>query len=95
MTLDQAFSLQSRQRIGHPLKNLAKQQRRAQIIYFMALKRLSAEAQGVDLSIERAASEVINEFGLDESEDTLTKAYSQAKPEEPLRAAFTTIQREL
>ncbi|WP_261543586.1 hypothetical protein [Burkholderia multivorans] len=92
LTLDQAFSLQSKQRIGHPLKNLAKKQQRAQIIYFMAMKRLSAEVQGVELSIEKAASEVINEFGLDESEDTLTKAYSQAKPEEPLREAFSTIQ---
>lgn len=76
ITLDEAFNLQSRQRIGHPLKQQQSQHKRGRILYYMWQLRKQAEYENRTLSIENAAGEAINNLGLtDVTEDSLKKSY--------------------
>lgn len=76
LSLDQAFGLENRQRVGHPLPRRIESDRRSQAAYAMWQLRDEAAAKGESLSIEAAAGQVINALGLTLSEETLRKHYS-------------------
>jgi hypothetical protein len=81
-TLDAAFALQARQKIGNPLKNRMHKEERATVLFKMWQLRHASEAAGKKISILDAAGLLINELNLEESEDTLSKAYSEANFDE-------------
>ncbi|MBT9097206.1 hypothetical protein KFZ76_05720 [Methylovulum psychrotolerans] len=83
ITLDKAFNLQSRQRIGHPLKDQQAKHKRGRILYYMWQLRKQAETENRTLSIFKAAGETINTLGLtDVSEYSLEKSYTEIDADE-------------
>lgn len=82
LTLDRAFDLQTKQKVGNPFKHRAAQARRGQILHDMWALRKEREAKGEPLSILKAASEVINRLSLSDEEDALTRDYSRLKIQE-------------
>lgn len=93
-SLDQAFCLKPKQRIGHPLAHRAEKEKRGQIAYVMWCLRREAELRGELLSIENAASAVINRFNLRYQEDTLKKDYIEMRADDIFGQAAEVMQME-
>ena len=74
-SLDAAFNLNKKQRIGHPLAYRAVCEERGRIFYFMWYLRHDGKLKGKEPSIEEVAGIVINEWSLDLTEDVLKKDY--------------------
>lgn len=95
-TLDAAFALQPRQGAGSPLKSRMRKEERGAILYKMWQLRFASEAEGgKKMSIPTAAGMLINQLDLDESEDTLSKAYSEANADEVFGNAHQIVQETL
>lgn len=89
ITLDEAFNLQSKQRIGHPLKHNKNQEKRMRILYSMFELRNKAKRENRKLSIESAASEALNVLGItDVNEDSLVKNYIELEIEKMFEMKF-------
>ena len=94
-SLDHAFELMPKQRAGHPLTHLAEKERRGQIAYSMWCQRRKAKLRGKSISIEKAASAVINEYSLPYDESTLTKNYSSMDADTIFDAALDAMKEAL
>ena len=88
ISLDRAFNLHSKPKVGHPLNHQKTKNYRGAVLHLMYQKRKLAETEGKNISIETAASEVINEFNLADSEDALCRAYSVANIDEVFNKAY-------
>lgn len=91
LSLDEAFGLSRKQRIGHPLKHRAEVEKRGKIIHLMWILRQEKMLSGNDISIEDAAGEIINLYGLDLSEDTLKKAYIKKNADKIFGDFYATL----
>lgn len=92
LTLDEAFNLQAKQRIGHPLRQQQAKHKRGRVLYYMWRLRRQAEQENRTLSIERAAGEAINTLDLtDVSEDSLSKSYSEIDADELFGNAYNAF----
>jgi hypothetical protein len=75
-SLDVAFHLKPKQRVGHPLKHRKERETRARILYQIWCLRREAKSNGEKLSIENAAGKIINLLErTDLTEDGLKKDY--------------------
>ena len=74
-SLDTAFNLNKKQRIGHPLAYRAVREQRGRIFYLMWGLRHDGKLKGKEPSIEEVAGIVINKLSLDLTEDVLKKDY--------------------
>ena len=83
LSLDVAFNLKPKQRVGHPLTHRKEKEERGRICYLMWCLRHSAKLNGETLSIEDAAGKVINQLDQTElSEDVLKKDYIKIRADE-------------
>lgn len=90
VSLDHAFGLKPKQRVGHPISHQRSRHERGRLVYMMWCKRKEASDRGNVLSILNAAGQVINELNLlDISEDTLEKEYSAFNADSVFDAAYT------
>jgi hypothetical protein len=88
---DRAFELHSKQKVGHPLNYQKIKQKRGEILHLIYQKRKLAETEGKSISIETAASVVINEYNLSDSEDALCKAYSTLDIDTVFNRAYEVV----
>lgn len=78
-SLDYAFGLHSKQRVGHPLEHRAATEQRGLEIYYMWMLRHRARKDGKRLGLTRAAEITINDLKLSVSESALEKSYKAQK----------------
>ena len=91
VSLDVAFNLKSKQGVGHPLNHRLDLEERGRFIYFMWDLRHQAKMRNEKLSIESAASTVINMFDLSVSESVLEKNYVDMKADDIFGKAHQTL----
>lgn len=91
VSLDAAFNLKRKQSVGHPLDHRLAIEKRGVVIYFMWDLRHQAILNGKKLSIESAAGEAINKYGLNVSESVLEKNYVDLKADEVFGKAFEVL----
>lgn len=82
VSLDAAFNLKRKQSVGHPLDHRLAREERGRVIHFMWCLRYQAKLNDENLSIESAAGEAINKFGLKVSESVLEKNYVDMKADD-------------
>ncbi len=79
VSLDAAFNLKSKQRVGHALDHRLAIEERGQIIHYMWFLRHQAKLKNESLSILNAAGEAITKFNLTLDESVLEKNYVDMK----------------
>ncbi len=79
LSLDEAFKLSHRPRLGNPIKQEQWLQNKMTILLAMWLQRKINELKGNKLSIENAAGIIIDKWNLDEDAESLKKAYIKSK----------------
>jgi hypothetical protein len=91
-TLDYAFGLTVKQRVGHPLTHRLATEQRANEIHYMWNLRHKARLAGKKLSIPAAAGITINELGLSVSESALAKSYKAFKADTIFDGAMAILE---
>ena len=91
LSLDEAFHLKSIQKSGHPVKARTRQAQLNQWALLMYQLRKHYQQLGQILSIEAAASAVINKLSLRETEDTLIKHYTKNRIEQQFDRLAETL----
>lgn len=91
-SLDAAFNLKRKQRVGHPLTHrLADEERLKEFFYHMWRIRQQLKKGNKKFSIEEAASQVILLYNLSISESVLQKKYSELKIDAIFEEALVTL----
>ena len=90
-SLDTAFNLNKKQRIGHPLAYRAVREQRGRIFYLMWCLRHDGKLKGKEPSIEEVAGVVINKLSLDLTEDVLKKDYISKQADSIFDGAFEAL----
>lgn len=91
ISLDEAFDLKKKQRVGHPIKHQRAQHERRHLLYAMWCLRKQNQNKGVALSIEDAAGEIINRLGADVEQEMLKTEYIRAKTQDILDGAYNAL----
>ncbi len=91
ISLDEAFCLKKKQRVGHPIKHQKAQQKRKHLLYAIWCLRKQNQNKGVALSIEDAAGEIINRLGADVEQEMLKTEYIRAKTQDILDGAYNAL----